>query len=125
MGILTSLFTSDSASKMIDGALSGIDKTFYTDQEKAESKKGMIILKTKLLEAYAPFKLTQRYLALIFSGLFSFLLLISTGLSAFGYIEEVKQIIQIIDVFSLNWIMLAIVSFYFSAGLIESYKRKS
>jgi len=124
MGILSSLFSSGSATKIIDEAISGIDKMVYTEEEKAEAKKEMVSLKVNLLNAYAPFKLTQRYLALVFASLYSFLLLLIITLTAMKYTEQVKQILEIIEIFGLNWIMLAIISFYYSAGLVESFRRK-
>ena len=56
MNILGKLFGSD---KVIDAGIKGIDAIVYTDEEKAKSK-------LALLKAYEPFKLAQRFLALIF-----------------------------------------------------------
>lgn len=57
MGLFSSIFSSSSAvADVSKGVVKGIDKAWYTDQEKAE---GFI----KLLEAYHPFKLAQRWLA--------------------------------------------------------------
>ena len=73
-----------------------------------------IVAKTKskvdLLSAYAPFKVAQRYLALLFSVTF---------LSCF--IEAVKFVLS--D-FYIGEIMLAIIFFYFGGGAIESFKPK-
>lgn len=57
MSIFSKLLGSD---KIIDAGINGIDAIFYTDQEKAENKKAF-------LKLYEPFKVAQRYLALIFS----------------------------------------------------------
>lgn len=57
MSIFSRLLGSD---KIIDAGINGIDAIFYTDQEKAENKKAF-------LKLYEPFKVAQRYLALIFS----------------------------------------------------------
>ena len=40
--------------KIVDSAISGIDKMFYTDEERAEQK-------VKLLASYEPFKLALRF----------------------------------------------------------------
>jgi len=51
MGLLGKIFGSDDAiSKAADGIYNGVDKAFYTDEEKAE---GFL----SLLKAYEPFKL--------------------------------------------------------------------
>lgn len=45
---------------VVEAGIKSIDSMFYTNQEKAENKKAF-------LKLYEPFKLAQRYLALIFS----------------------------------------------------------
>jgi hypothetical protein len=56
--------------EVIDGGISLIDNAFYTDQEKAN-------MKIKLLKAYEPFKIAQRYLAFMFTGAFFIVLILS------------------------------------------------
>ena len=55
MGLLGKIFGSD---KVIDSAISGIDKVWFTDEEKAE-------LHLKFLDRYKPFALAQRSLAMV------------------------------------------------------------
>ena len=80
--------------------------------------------KTDLMTAYAPFKVAQRYLALIFAFTFvgSFLLVLILTLAGVGDTEEVRSILS---EFYIGEIMLSIVAFYFGGGLFESVKRKS
>tara|TARA_R110000803_G_scaffold133521_1_gene200687 strand:- start:756 stop:1112 length:357 start_codon:yes stop_codon:yes gene_type:complete len=86
-----------------------------------------IVAKTKskvdLLSAYAPFKVAQRYLALMFSITFlsCFTLTLGMTLSGTGDIEGVKAVL---GDFYIGPIMFAIVGFYFGGGAIESFKRK-
>ena len=79
--------------------------------------------KTDLMTAYAPFKVAQRYLALIFSFTFvgSFILVLGLTLAGKGDIESVKTVLS---EFYIGPIMLMIVGFYFGGGLIESTKKK-
>lgn len=59
MGIFSKLFSSSSTVQDVTkSVMSGVDKVWYTDEEKAE---GFITL----LKSYEPFKLAQRYIALI------------------------------------------------------------
>ena len=59
MSLFGRLFGSESViKKAAAGVYNGIDYAFHTDQEKAEHF-------LKLLKAYEPFKLAQRFLALI------------------------------------------------------------
>lgn len=55
MSIWSKLFGSD---KVIEGVYNGLDKVVHTDEEKSD-------FWLKLLKAYEPFKVAQRYLALV------------------------------------------------------------
>lgn len=66
MGFFGTLLSSDSVvDKAVDGVYNGLDKTFYTDEEKAEMAIKRSELHIKFLKAYEPFKIAQRFLALI------------------------------------------------------------
>ena len=90
-----------------------------TEEEVAIKSKA----KTDLLAAYAPFKLAQRYLALMFAFTFLLCFAITLGmtLAGKGDIEGVKAIL---GDFWIGEIMLVIVGFYFGGGLAESVKSK-
>jgi hypothetical protein len=90
-----------------------------TEEEVAIKSKA----KTDLLAAYAPFKLAQRYLALMFAFTFLLCFAITLGmtLAGKGDIEGVKAIL---GDFWIGEIMLVIVGFYFGGGLAESVKAK-
>ena len=116
-GILGKLFGSD---KVIDGAMRGIDALVYTDEEKANMELSKAKVKIDLLGAYAPFKIAQRYLAVMFSAAFIFLLLVSTALAILKM--PYQPILDVAEAFSLGYIVLAIVTFYFGGGLVSSAK---
>jgi hypothetical protein len=90
-----------------------------TEEEVAAVSKA----KTDLLSAYAPFKLAQRYLALMFAFTFLLCFSITLGmtLAGKGDIEGVKAIL---GDFWIGEIMLIIVGFYFGGGLAESVRKK-
>ena len=90
-----------------------------TEEEIAAKSKA----KQDLLTAYAPFKLAQRYLALMFTAVFlsMFVLVIGMTLAGHGDITAIKQVI---GDFWIGEIMLVIVSFYFGGGLADSIKAK-
>lgn len=62
MGVLSKLFGSD---KVIDAGISGIDKAFYTKEERAEDELTKIGYKMAFMKLYEPFKVAQRFVALI------------------------------------------------------------
>lgn len=125
--VIGKIFGSD---KIIQGAKDLIDEAFYTDSEKAEDKKEMDKFKAQhkieLLTAYAPFKLAQRYLAFGFT--FMFLFIMANGIlgSLYGVVDlqAVEQAKDFANEMFLGEIMLAIVSFYFGGGFMESWSRK-
>jgi hypothetical protein len=86
-----------------------------TEEEIAAKSKAKI----DLMNAYAPFKLAQRYIALMFTAVFlsMFVLVLAMTLAGEGDINAVKQII---GDFWIGEIMLMIVGFYFGGGLAES-----
>jgi len=79
--------------------------------------------KTDLLSAYAPFKIAQRYLAVMFSVTFlsCFVLVLGMTLYGEGDIESVKAIL---GDFYIGEIMLTIVLFYFGGGAFEGVTEK-
>lgn len=74
--------------------------------------------KTDLLASYAPFKIAQRYLALMFSVSFlgTFLLIMVMTVLGKGDVGAVKEIL---GDFYIGEIMLTIVAFYFGGGAFE------
>ena len=90
--------------------------SFHTSEEEAIEAKSKA--KTDLLAAYAPFKIAQRYIALIFTITFvsSFLLVLTLTIAGIGDLEAVRGVIA---EFQIGYIMLMIVGFYFSGGMIE------
>lgn len=117
MGIFSKIFGSD---KAIDAGISGIDKMFYTDEEKSDNK-------MKFLKLYEPFKIAQRYIAMVFCPVY-----------ALGWIATF--VIEIIDIFmekDLNtetlysllqgdfaMMVILILGFYFAGGAAEGMLEK-
>ena len=93
-----------------------------TDEEVAAKSKA----RTDLLAAYAPFKLAQRWLALMFTVMFLFIMANGVVGALYGVIEmeNVEAAKQFASSMWLGEIMLAIVGFYFGGGLAESVRQK-
>ena len=93
-----------------------------TDEEVAAKSKA----KTDLLAAYAPFRLAQRWLELMFTVLFLFIMANGVVGALYGVIEmeNVEAAKQFASSMWLGEIMLAIVGFYFGGGLAESVRQK-
>lgn len=108
--------------KVLDGAISGIDKLVYTDEEKAEAR-------TKYLETWLELQkmlgeetsvrgITRRILAIMCVGTYIFLSLFSVAMWKFDkayadFIWEVGNAGQ------YGYITLTIVAFYFGPYFLE------
>jgi len=125
MSIFSKLFgSSDVVKKTVDGIYNGIDKSFFTQEEKAEYF-------LKLLEAYHPFKIAQRFIALLFivPYVLSFLVAFITFVIGL-YLNEKIIVDGSLDIINftnkyLGVPVSVIVAFYFAGGAINSFKKDS
>ena len=80
--------------------------------------------KTDLLTSYSPFKIAQRYLALIFAFTFVGSYVMVLVLYFMG--RDIDAVQDIVETFKINWICLTIIGFYFGGGAFEGIisKRK-
>lgn len=76
--------------------------------------------KTQLLSAYAPFKIAQRVLAIMFAFVFlsSYILTLTMTILGKGNPGDVTMVME---QFSLNYAMLIILGFYFGGGAVEGF----
>lgn len=127
MGILNNIF---GTGEVIKKGLDLIDEAWTSDEEKADNEAKIIEAKTNakatLLNAYAPFKLAQRYLALMFSSVFLFIMMNGVLGALYGWVDmnAVQEAKRFANEMYLGEIMLSIIGFYFMGGVIESAKRK-
>ena len=118
-GILGKILGSD---KVIEGGLKLIDDLHTSTEEEIQAKAKA---KVDLLNAYAPFKLAQRWLALMFTCMFLFIMANGVLGALYGWIDiaNVEKAKAFASDMYLGEIVLTIVGFYFSAGAIESWQR--
>ena len=116
MGILSTIFGSGD---VITKGLDLIDDAYTSDVEMLESKTKA---KTDLMLAYAPFKIAQRYLALMFGGTYISTYITVIVMTFLG--KDVTVVQGILAEFQIDWIMLSIVMFYFGGGLADSVMKK-
>ena len=105
--------------KVISKGMDLIDNMHTSDAEGVAAKSKA---KTDLLAAYQPFKLAQRYIALMFT----FIMANGVVGALYGVID-MSNVEAAKDFASEMWlgeIMLGIVGFYFGGGLAESVKKK-
>jgi len=79
--------------------------------------------KIDLMNSYAPFKIAQRWLALMFGVIFlgSYVLVLVMTLTGQG---DPDAVTKVMDQFTINYAMLVILGFYFGAGAAEGLLEK-
>ena len=112
VGILSTILGADD---VIKKGIDLIDDLHTSKEEEIQAKNEA---KIRLLEAYHPYKVAQRYLALMFTTvfLFCFVLVLSMTLADRGNTE---QVFTVLNEFYIGPIVLTIVGFYFSGGMLE------
>jgi hypothetical protein len=112
MGILSKIL---GGTDVIKAGFDLIDAMHTSDVEMIEAKTKA---KTALITAYAPFKVAQRYIALLFGFTYigSFVLILIMTVAGEGNIVGVKELL---GDFYIGEIMFTIVAFYFGGGAFE------
>jgi ABC-type multidrug transport system fused ATPase/permease subunit len=120
MGIFSFLKSNKkTVDKVVDGAISGIDKIFYTNEEKAEARKELAegvqeFVKTSLNENTARSR-TRRVIAIMIMGVF--LLLILGAAAAFPFNNEYSRFLFEI-VGDMSTFALMVAAFFFGAHML-------
>ena len=93
----------------------------HTSDEEAIAAKSKA--KIDLMSAYAPFKIAQRYLALMFGATFlgSYMLVLGMTITGRG---DPDAVTKVMDQFTINYAMLIILGFYFGGGVVESIQQR-
>jgi hypothetical protein len=97
-----------------------IDDIHVSETEAVEVKTKA---KIDLMQAYAPFKLAQRYLALMFTVTYLLCFAITLGMTLYGQ-GNIDGVRDVLNEYYVGEIMLTIIAFYFGGGLVESMKVK-
>lgn len=107
--------------KLGESVLSGLDKTFLTNEERIDYLK-------ELLGLYEPYKLTQRLLTIMFGGVFLFVhfttAMTHLAFKLKGADTDVLMSLYTENNKSLGTIVLVIVTFYFGGGVMEGVVKR-
>ena len=116
MGIFGKIFGSDKViEKTTDGIYNGIDMLVYSDEEKAIAMQKKQEFYIKILKAYEPFKVAQRFLAFIYSIPY-------VSIVVYGVVMKDAVLVNSInDALGLQTII--ILGFYFGGGAFEGIVR--
>lgn len=105
---------------VIKQGLNLIDDMHTSTEEEVKAKSDA---RVQLLQAYQPFKVAQRYLALMFGFTFlgSYALVLIMTITGKG---DADAVTKVMDQFTINYAMLIILGFYFGGGVVDSIKQK-
>lgn len=118
MGWLGDIFKSG---EIIDRSMDALDAIVYTDEEKAKASITKAKIKIELLKAYEPFKITQRYLAIMFGTSYVGAWLIVFFVSFFTDVSD--QIDFLTNSTHMGQAVIVILGFFFFGGSAESVGR--
>ena len=119
--ILGAIFgSSKNTETIVDGAVAGLDKIFFTAEEKSEANQKLSDWYLKYLAATQPQNLARRFIAIIVVLLWSLLLLGAVGVYHFepDYSEFIFRTLR--D--NVNTPFSIIIGFYFAAHLARSWQ---
>ena len=102
---------------VIKNGMDLIDDMHTSDEEQIQAATAQ---KVAIMQSYAPFKVAQRYLALMFGLTYvsCFIIVLAMTLTGKG---DPSAVSQVMEQFQINYAMLLILGFYFGGGAIESF----
>lgn len=117
LGVLGKILGSDSVIKQ---GMKLIDDMHTSTEEEIAAKTKQ---RVEIMQAYAPFKIAQRFLALMFGFTFlaSYIIVLTMTIAGTG---DPDAVTKVMEQFSINWSMMIILGFYFGAGAVESFQNK-
>lgn len=105
------------AKTVTGGIVSGIDKAFYTEEEKAENSLTRFQLIADLIKSlqdqFTPRAISRRIIAFMFCSVFLLAFLTCLIFLFLGKLDMIKAIVDLVNAFLLGEIVLTIIFFYF------------
>ena len=120
--ILGAIFgSSKNTETIVDGAVSGLDKMFFTAEEKSEANAKLSEWYLRYLEASQPQNLARRFIAIIVVVLWSMMIL--CGVLTWRMDSEYSVFIfdTLRDI--VNAPFMIIIGFYFAAHVVRSFNK--
>lgn len=117
-GLLGKIFGSGDVIK------SGIDliDSFHTSTEEEIAAKTKA--KVEIMNAYAPFKLAQRVIAFLFTGVYLTCFAMVLGFTLVDRVADADKVQRVLEDFQIGWSMIVILGFYFGAGAAEGFMER-
>ena len=105
--------------KTVDSAVSGVDKLFYTDEEKADARAKSLALYERLWLAAVPSAVNRRIVAAAITAAWLLCILVALAANMFGFSEFADYaLLMLQDV--VNPPFMIVVGFYFLKSVAEA-----
>jgi len=115
-----SMFTPNTVEKVADGVYNGLDKMFFTDEEKSEASQKILDWKLKWMEATAPQNVARRFIAIVVTLLWALLVIVMLAAKALGGTEYADYALRVMaDVVGTPFSI--IIGFYFLAHITKGF----
>jgi len=111
---------SDSANKVVDGVVSGIDAMFFTDEERSIAAQKVLDFKIEYAKHTQNQSIARRVIAFIISGIWGFLNLLAVALYFIS--EPASEFIFKVISSNINVPFMIVVGFYFAAHVVGKLK---
>jgi hypothetical protein len=110
----------EAAGKVLDAGISGIDKIFYTDEEKADARQKLgdswIQLQTILTQETSVQAVTRRILSVLV--VVPYVLMTIVACIAYPFSSGYSKFLMEVANGQFGWIVLAVVGFYFGPYML-------
>ena len=122
MNILSAIFgSSKNTQNIVDGAVSGLDKMFFTKEEKSEANAKLGDWYLKYLEATQPQNLARRLIAMMV--VFLWAMLVVAGVAVYKFdLNYSEYVFRVLDDVVMNPFLM-IMGFYFAAHVVRAFNK--
>jgi len=112
----------EDVSKVVDGAVKGLDKIFFTKEEKAEANQKLSDWYLKYLAATDGQNLARRFIAMIIVMLWA--VLVVTGVAIRWFNEKISDFIFSVLTDIVMTPFSIVIGFYFLTHAVRAYQKK-
>lgn len=109
---------SETAEKVVDGVIDGVDAMFYTDEEKAQANFQILTWKLEYAKATQGQSISRRIIAFVVSGLWASMVITTIGIGLLTGKESAQTGFMLESFKVVNDPFMIIIGFYFLAHVV-------
>ena len=115
----SALFSGDSetGAKVVDGVMSGIDYSFFSEEERSEANLKQLELRIEFAKSTTGSRLARRYIAIMVVGTYLFWFSVAGFCILFDALEKAEALSALLTSLAVGGSFVAIISWYFYTGV--------